>query len=119
MVEMQTFLRNGDQQVGRYGNPDLRFDGVLAGAKEHFDSQVLLDPFEEQLHLPALAVQVGNQLRLQGKVVGQKHQPFSADIRDYDPTHCCGVILARLMSCQNTSLIAQHRCDLAPVFRTP
>jgi MerR family copper efflux transcriptional regulator len=38
---------------------------------------VLLDPFEEQLHLPALAVQVGNQMRLQDEVVGEKHQPFS------------------------------------------
>ena len=40
MMKMQTFLRNGDQQVGGYGNPDLRLDGVLADAKEHLDTQV-------------------------------------------------------------------------------
>ena len=33
MIKMQTFLRNGNQEVGRYGNPYLRLDGVLAGAK--------------------------------------------------------------------------------------
>jgi hypothetical protein len=76
MLKMQTFLRNGDQQVGRYGNPDLRLDGVLAGAKEHLDSQMLLDPFEEQFHLPTLAVQVGNQLWLQGKLLVKKTNRF-------------------------------------------
>jgi|JI6StandDraft_1071083.scaffolds.fasta_scaffold41527_2 hypothetical protein len=48
MLKMQAFLRNGDQQVGGNSNPDLRLDGVLAGAKERLDAQVLLDPFEEQ-----------------------------------------------------------------------
>ena len=67
MLKMQTFLCNGDQQVGRYGNPYLRLHRVFAGAEEHLDAQVLLDPFEEQFHLPALAVQVGNQLGLQDK----------------------------------------------------
>ena len=61
MIKMQTFLRNGDQQVGRYRNPDLPLDGVLAGAQKNLDAQVLLDPFEEQLHLPALALQIGLQ----------------------------------------------------------
>ncbi len=116
MIKMQTFLCDGDQQIRRYGNPDLRLHRVLAGAKEDLDAQVLLDPFEEQVHLPALAVKIADQLRLQGKVVGQKHQPFSADVLDHDPTHCCGVILVRLMSCQSTSLIAQHR-SAHPVHR--
>lgn len=72
MIQMQTFLRNRDQQVGRYGNPYLRLDGVLAGAEEDLDTQVLLDPFEEQFDLPALAIQVGDQLQLEREVVGQK-----------------------------------------------
>ena len=61
MIKMQAFFGNGDQQVGGYGYPDLRLDGVLAGAEEHLDTQMLLDPLEEQLYLPALAIQVGNQ----------------------------------------------------------
>ena len=35
MIKMQAFFGNGDQQVGGYGYPDLRLDGVLAGAEEH------------------------------------------------------------------------------------
>ena len=108
MIKMQTFLRDGNQQVGRYGNPYLRLDGVLAGAKEHLDAQVLLDPFEEQLHLPTLAVQVGNQLGLQSEVVGQKHQALAGVVLDDHPAQRRGVILARIMCRQHARLIAQH-----------
>ena len=108
MIQKQTFLRNGDQQVGRYGNQDLRLDGVLAGADEHLDAQVLLDPFEEQLHLPTLAVQVGNQLGFEREIVGQKNQALSGIVLDHYPTHRCGRALARKMARQHVSLIAQH-----------
>ena len=110
MVKMQTFLRNGDQQVGRYGYPDLRLDGVLAGAKEHLDAQMLLDPFEEQLHLPALAVQIGDQPWLEREVVGQEYHAFSSVVLDHYAPHRCGVILARKIARQNTGLVAQNRC---------
>jgi|JI10StandDraft_1071094.scaffolds.fasta_scaffold442118_2 hypothetical protein len=68
MVKMQTFFRNDNQQIGRHGNPDLRLRRVLTGAEEHLDAQMLLDPFEEQLDLPTLAVQVGNQPGLEREV---------------------------------------------------
>jgi len=35
---------------------------------------MLFDPLEEQLRLPAAAVQLGDSQSGQGKVVGQKHQ---------------------------------------------
>ena len=116
MIKMQTFLCNGDQQVGGYGNPDLRLHRVFAGTKEHLDAQMLLDPFEEQLHLPALTIKIADQLGLQGKVVGQKHQPFSAVVLDHDPTQRPGVCLARKTGRQHTSLLAQH-CSAHPVHR--
>ena len=64
---MQTLLRDGDQHVGGYGDPDLRLHRVLAGAEEHLDAQMLLDPLEEQLDLPALAIQIGDHLGLQAE----------------------------------------------------
>ena len=109
MIKMQTFLRDGNQQVGRYGNPYLRLYRVLAGAKKHLDAQMLLDPLEEQLHLPALAIQIGDQLGLEGKVVGQKHQSLAGVVLDHHPAHRRGVVLARQIGRQHTGLIAQHR----------
>ena len=116
MIKMQTFLCDSDQNVGGYGDPDLRLDRVLAGAKEHLDAQMLLVPFEEQLHLPALPVQVCYQLRLQGKVVGQKHHALARVVLDHHPAQCCRVILARKIGRQHARLIAQNR-RIDPVHR--
>jgi hypothetical protein len=92
MFKLQAFLRDGDQHIRRYGDPDLRLHRVLAGAKEHLDAQVLLDPFEEQLDLPSLTVEVGNHVWLQGEVVGQKHQAFPLVVLGHHTAHrTCGV----------------------------
>ena len=109
MLKMQTFLCNGDQQVGRYGNPYLRLHRVLAGAEEDLDTQMLLDPFEEQFDLPTLAVQGGNQIGLEREVVGQKHQAFACVVLDHHAAKRCRVVLAREIGCEHAGLIAQHR----------
>ena len=106
---MQAFFGNGDQQVCGYGYPDLRLDGVLAGSEEHLDAQMLFDPLEEQLYLPALAIQVGNQLGFEREVVGQKNQALARIVLDHHPAHRRGVVLARKLTRQHTSLIAYHR----------
>lgn len=65
---------DGKQHVGGHGTPDLRLHRVLARAQKALDAQMLLDPFEEQRHLPAALVQRGKGQRRQRRVVGQKHQ---------------------------------------------
>jgi len=50
----------------------LRLNCILRGVEERFDTQVLFDPFEEQLDLPAIRIQLGNRLGWQGEVVGEK-----------------------------------------------
>lgn len=50
---MKLLLDDRNEDVSCHGAPDLRLHGVLAVANEMLDSQVLLDPFEEQLHLPS------------------------------------------------------------------
>ena len=46
--------------------------GVWASAVKSLDAQMLLEPFEEQLDLPATSIQFGNDQCWKGKVVGQK-----------------------------------------------
>ena len=89
MLKMQTFLRNRDDQIDRYGNPDLRPHGVLASANKCLDAQMLFDPFEEQPDLPSLAIQVGNQLGLPGEVVRQKRDALSRVVFDHQRAQCC------------------------------
>ena len=53
---MKSLLDDGNEDVGGDGDPDLGLDRVLRSSKKDFDPQMLLDPFEEQLYLPAAAV---------------------------------------------------------------
>ena len=90
-MQSEPLLENRQQQVDTDGDPDLNFDGIGRGAVEGLDAEMLLDPFEEQLHLPACLVereQVGRQQRhfpaafvklrdgqrREGEVVGQEDQ---------------------------------------------
>ena len=50
----------------------MGFDGILGGAEEGFDAQVLFDPFEEQLDPPAVAVEFGDGECGEGEVVGEE-----------------------------------------------
>ena len=68
---MELFFHNRDQNVDGNGDPHLRFDGVLAGPIERFDSKMLLDPLEEQFDLPSGLVELANGQRRQRQVVGQ------------------------------------------------
>ena len=52
---------DGQEQVGRDGDPDLSLLRVPVGAVERLDSEVLLDPHEEQLDLPTHAIQLGDR----------------------------------------------------------
>ncbi len=52
-LQAKALADNGDEHIDAHGNPNLSLHSILGGAKEAFDTQVLLDPFEEQFDLPA------------------------------------------------------------------
>jgi|TARA_B110000908_G_scaffold168167_1_gene222519 hypothetical protein len=58
-VQSELFLETGHYQIHRNRYPYLSFYGVLAVAEEGLDTQVLFDPFEEQLDVPAPLVDFG------------------------------------------------------------
>ena len=49
-------IETGDHQVNAQCNPDLGANGVLAGAEERLDPEILLDSFEEQFDQPSALV---------------------------------------------------------------
>ena len=103
---MQTFFDDSDEDVSTNCDPYLRLYCIFAGAQKGFDTQMLLDPFEEQFDLPALLVKCRDHLWFECKVVGQKSEPFSGLVLDNDAAQGCGIILARSDQWQDTSLIA-------------
>jgi hypothetical protein len=52
----------------------LRFYCVFAGPVESLDAQVLLDPFEEQLDLPAALIESADGSGGKGELVGEKDE---------------------------------------------
>ena len=104
--QMQTFLGNCDQHVSADRNPDLRFDCVLGGSVKRLDPQVLLDPLEEQLDLPALAVQVRDQLGFEREVVGQKRDPFAVLVLGHHAAQRRWIVLAGSEYRQHAGLVA-------------
>ena len=52
----ETLPDDSDEYIDRDGDPYLSLHGVLAGALERLDAQVLFDPFEKQFQLPRALV---------------------------------------------------------------
>jgi hypothetical protein len=48
------FFDDGHEDIDGYGYPYLGLDRVLGGAEKRLDAQVLFDPLEEKLDLPAI-----------------------------------------------------------------
>ena len=107
MFQVQPLLHDGNRHIGRNGDPDLCLNGVFGRAIKSLDSKMLLDPFEEQLHLPSLLVKRANRKRRQRKVVGQKLECLaSIGIGEFDEPERFGVTNTRLNACQLNALIA-------------
>ena len=67
---------------------------------------MLLDPFEEQFHLPSLAVEVCNELGLECHVVGQEAESFPFVVFGSDAPDGVGIIFFCNVQRQNPNLIA-------------
>ncbi len=70
-MQVESLFQDGDQKINADSDPYLGFDGVGRGTVKGFDSQMLFDPAEEELHLPALLVNIGNGYGGNGKDIGQ------------------------------------------------
>ena len=113
MIQAQTLFDDGDQHVGGDRSPYLRLDRVFGCSKERLDTQVLFDPFKEQLDLPTLFVKCANGQGGKRYVVGQKLQrPASFGIGVGHLPNQFWISFVRLVAYQLNVLIAyQARVD--------
>lgn len=61
-LQFHIVLHYRRKAISDYGTIDLDADCILGRAPELLDSQVLFDPFEEQLHAPSVTVKLGDCL---------------------------------------------------------
>ena len=107
--QLELLFQDSNKDVYGDGDPDLRFYGILRRAIEAFDSQILLDPFEEKLHVPAAAIQLGDGQRRQRKIVGQKHErAVGVGIVVFHSTELVRVILALVESGEHHRLVVDE-----------
>ena len=71
---MKALLAKGHEHIDRDRHPDLGLHRILGGAVKPGDAEMLLDPLEKQLDLPAGFVQRTDRGWSRAKEVGQEDQ---------------------------------------------
>ena len=105
------FLTDGDEDINADGDPDLRFDGTLVGAEKRFDAQVLLDPFEKQLDLPATFVKLCNDQSWKFKIVGEEAKALVRFlVVESDIAQILRIVVGRFYARETNGLIATQAC---------
>ena len=109
LTERVFLLRDAQQEVGTDRGPDLDAHAVAVVADETAQTKVLLDPAEEQLDLPATAVDLGDRKRGQMKGIRQEHEREPAfRIEVADTPKGLWVVLATLPEIEPNRLVAPH-----------
>ena len=76
-TQPEFFADDGGQDIDAHGDPYLSLGGVVGGAEEVLNAEVLLDSFEEQFDAPTQLVEHGNDQSGQLEVIGQKAQDLA------------------------------------------
>ena len=111
LLKLKAFFDDGNEHIDRNRYPYLGFHGVLRRAVETLDSQVLLDPLEEQFNMPAAAVKVGDGHRRKREVVCDEDKglvPFFVPVL-YE-SQGFGEIFDALYACELNRLVADKSC---------
>ena len=79
---------------------------------------MLFDPFEEEFHLPAAFVELGNREGWEHKIVGQKRESFSRfGVEVTDAPKFFGIVLGGVVCCERDRLIRDQTCGLVDGVR--
>ena len=108
-LDPQLLLDEGNQYIDADRDPDLGLHGIRRGAIKGLDPKVLFDPFEEQFHLPAAFVDLGNGQSRKGEVVGKEYQSLPRlGIEVADASKRSGISLGGLGAVKEDGLIGSE-----------
>ena len=100
-------IETSDHEINGYGCPYLGFYCVFGRAIEGLDSEVLLDPFEEQFDVPSTLVDACDGDGRQASVVGEEDETLAGfGIDEADAPQLFGVVAFALGGLQADALIA-------------
>lgn len=114
LLQGQLLFDDCDQHVSGDRGPDLDFDRIGRRSEETLDAQVLSDPLEEQLDLPSLLVDGGNNGRRNLKIIGEEDKSL-VDVGRVkaDAPQRSGKLFRTLFAAQHDRLIRSNNrwCD--------
>jgi len=104
--QRQFLLDDGRQDINRDGHPDLYLHRIFGGSVKCLDPEVLFDPAEEQLDLPAELVKQGDGQGGKREVVRQEGQIAAiVPVVEADATEAIGIRLLRIEAAEDHRLI--------------
>src|SRR5882672_2179308 len=107
--QFQPLANDCYQYVDAHRGPDLSFHRILRCTVERLDAQMLLDPLEKQLYLPAQSVELADADRWQTEMIGQEHQAFArVGIAITDPAPGLRIALLPIEHREHHALIADQ-----------
>ena len=106
-VQIEALLDDGDEDIDRHGDPDLRLHRIPGIAGELLDPKMLLDSLEKQFHLPAALVERADGGCWQHDAVGEERQGLAGlGILVSDTAQMVGVVRAAGGAGERDGLIA-------------
>ena len=108
-ANLEVVLDDGNKAIGDDGNVNLYTNSIFGFSPESFDLEVLLDPFEKQLHLPSVLIEQGNILCLEDvvvRVVYKAAMQFRGIIDN--PSYRSGILLLVFLLRKADALVFEH-----------
>ena len=112
-IDPQLFLDDGNEEVYADRDPYLGLDGILGSAEEPLDTEMLLDPFEEQFHLPSAFVQLGYHQRWESEVVCEQDESvLGLGVEVSNTAERNRILLGCFGAFEDYALVAAQTCGL-------
>ena len=106
---LEVVLDDGNEAVSDDSHVYLYADCILALSPETLDLEVLLDPFEKQLHLPPVFIEQGDVLRTEVEVVRIVDEASVKLWRIIDnSSDNTGILLLILLLCEANGLVFEY-----------
>ena len=108
-ANLEVMLDDGNEAICDDGNVYLNTNCIFGLTPESFDLEMLLDPFEKELHLPPIFIKKGDLLSLEVEVVRVIYKAavqFSGIIDD-SPNNA-RVLFSVLLLCEADTLVFEH-----------
>ena len=108
-ANLEVVLDDGNETVCDDCHVNLYADRILGLSPESFDLEVLLDPFEEQLHLPSIFIEKSDVLGCKIEIVRVANKaPLEFRGIVDNPSDDSGIFLLILLSCEPNALVFEH-----------